>query len=117
MDTSGPSVGSNCEETKRRSGRKPRIWQAEAAKALTERERDVTCIAGTGSGKTLTFWMRLLLRSDGAQIVTTASNVLGEQSVVQLAEHIPSIGICGKQSFEVRRQTPLLQTHGCAGSY
>ncbi len=38
-------------------------------------------IAGTGMGKTLTFWMPLLFRDGGIQIIVTPLNILGKQNV------------------------------------
>ncbi len=59
------------------------------------------CIAGTGSGKTMTFWMPLLLREDGIQIVVVPLNVLGKQNVDQLVKAgIPAIAITGENATE-----------------
>ncbi|THH18248.1 hypothetical protein EW146_g2695 [Bondarzewia mesenterica] len=66
-------------------GRRPCTWQLKAVEAVLKRDRDVVCIAGTGSGKTLTFWMPLLFRRDGIQIVVAPLNILGKQNVEQLA--------------------------------
>ena len=38
----------------------PCLWQAKTVEAILKRDRDVVIIAGTGMGKTLTFWMPLL---------------------------------------------------------
>ncbi|KAG1852966.1 hypothetical protein C8R48DRAFT_573136, partial [Suillus tomentosus] len=47
-------------------------------------DRDIICIAGTGKGKTLTFWMPLLFDSTSVQVVITPLNLLGEQNVMDL---------------------------------
>lgn len=53
------------------------------ARALLER-KDVLFEIGTGGGKTLAFWLPLLFRPTGLQLVVTALNVLGDQNVKQL---------------------------------
>ncbi|KAF8421869.1 P-loop containing nucleoside triphosphate hydrolase protein, partial [Boletus edulis BED1] len=72
----------------------PCLWQMKVVEAILHRERDVLCIAGTGMGKTLTFWMPLLFRPEGIQIVVTPLNLLGKQNIVALTRaHIPAISI------------------------
>jgi len=66
-------------------GHRPCIWQVKAVEAILKHDQDVVCIAGTGSGKTLTFWMPLLFRENGIQIVVTPLNILGKQNTDQLA--------------------------------
>ena len=39
---------------------------------------------GTGMGKTMTFWMPLLFRPQGIQLVVTPLNILGEQNTMIL---------------------------------
>ncbi|KAI0669881.1 P-loop containing nucleoside triphosphate hydrolase protein [Trametes maxima] len=65
-------------------GRRPCLWQCNVVLALLQRSYDVVCISGTGSGKTLTFWMPLLFCEDGIQVVITPLNILGNQNTVQL---------------------------------
>lgn len=60
----------------------PCLWQAKAVEAVLRRDRDVVVIAGTGMGKTLTFWMPLLFFPAGhIQVVITPLNLLGKQNV------------------------------------
>lgn len=47
--------------------------------------QDVVCIAPTGAGKTLTFWLPLLHRPEGIVVVITPLNVLGSQNREGLA--------------------------------
>ncbi|KAJ3476242.1 hypothetical protein NLI96_g11294 [Meripilus lineatus] len=63
--------------------RTPCLWQLQVAETILERKQDIICVAGTGSGKTLTFWLPLLFR-DGIQVVFTPLNILGAQNVSQL---------------------------------
>ena len=50
----------------------PCLWQAKTVEAILKRDRDVVIIAGTGMGKTLTFWMPLLFFPVGyIQVVIT----------------------------------------------
>lgn len=58
--------------------------QALFAQAIL-RGSDVLFEVGTGVGKTLAFWLPVLLRPTGIQVVVTALNVLGDQNVTQLA--------------------------------
>jgi superfamily II DNA/RNA helicase len=62
----------------------PDKWQIDIARSLYE-NLDVVAVAATGAGKTLTFWIPLLMmRKDGnlkAQIIVVAPlNVLGKQN-------------------------------------
>lgn len=67
-------------------GKRPCLWQANICQVLLEGNRDVISIAGTGMGKTLTFWLPLLFRPDGVQIVVTPLNILGQQNVETLGK-------------------------------
>ncbi|KAJ7732218.1 P-loop containing nucleoside triphosphate hydrolase protein [Mycena maculata] len=66
-------------------GYQPCLWQIRVVEAILKRDGDVVCIAATGSGKTLTFWLPLLFNSIGIQLVVSPLNILGEQNVQQLA--------------------------------
>lgn len=91
---------------------RPCLWQTKVSLAVLKGEKNVCCIAGTGSGKTMTFWMPLLLREDGIQIVVVPLNVLGKQNVDQLKKAgISAIAITGEtateQNFKVCLQSKL----------
>ena len=65
-------------------------------------------ISATGSGKTLTFWMPLLFRPQGIQIVVAPLNILGTQNVRNLQKSgISAIALSGEtampENFKVRR--------------
>ncbi|KAI0310478.1 P-loop containing nucleoside triphosphate hydrolase protein, partial [Amylostereum chailletii] len=64
-------------------GKRPCLWQLKVAEAILKGDKDITCIAGTGQGKTLTFWMPLLFE-EGIQIVVSPLNILGKQHVESL---------------------------------
>ena len=66
-------------------GIRPCLWQIKVTETLLQGGKDIICIAGTGMGKTLTFWMPLLFQSGGIQIVVTPLNLLGKQNVASLA--------------------------------
>ena len=71
---------------------RPCLWQMKVADTILRANNDILCIAGTGMGKTLMFWMPLLFRPDGVQIVVTPLNLLGKQNVAALGRaHIPAI--------------------------
>lgn len=68
-------------------GVRPCLWQIKVVEAILKRNRDVVSIAGTGMGKTLTFWMPLLFRPLGSiQIVVTPLNLLGKQNIEKLGK-------------------------------
>lgn len=77
-------VRETCRRTEEVFGITPCLWQIKVALALLRRDRDVVCIAGTGSGKTITFWLPLLLRKEKIQIVVTALTEIGNQNVNEL---------------------------------
>ena len=87
-------------------GRRPCLWQCRVAQAQLRGDRDIVCISATGSGKTLTFWIPLLFRPQGIQIVITPLNLLGSQNSSELQRlGINAIALCGKtatsKNFEV----------------
>lgn len=65
-------------------GKRPCLWQANVCQVVLEGNRDVISIAGTGMGKTLTFWLPLLFRPAGVQIIVTPLNILSQQNVETL---------------------------------
>ncbi|KAI0689288.1 P-loop containing nucleoside triphosphate hydrolase protein [Cytidiella melzeri] len=75
-------------------GCRPCLWQAELDQAILDGTKDVVAVSGTGSGKTLTFWLPLLFCPEGIQIVITPLNILGAQNRDQLeAKGISAIAI------------------------
>ena len=84
----------------------PCLWQIKVIEAILKHDHDIISIAATGSGKTLTFWMPLLFREGGIQIVISPLNLLGEQNVSDLAaKSIDAIAVtaknANKQTFQV----------------
>ncbi|KAG1806404.1 P-loop containing nucleoside triphosphate hydrolase protein [Suillus plorans] len=70
------------------------LWQLKVTDAFLQNDRDIICMAGTGMGKTLAFWLPLALKNTGVLIVMTPLNQLGKQSVNFLEKAgIPSISI------------------------
>ena len=65
---------------------RPCLWQLKVSEALLKGDKDVVCTAGTGMGKTLCFWLPLLFRPNGLQIVVTPLNLLGNQNVASLTK-------------------------------
>ncbi|KIJ37774.1 hypothetical protein M422DRAFT_177396, partial [Sphaerobolus stellatus SS14] len=59
---------------------RPCISQIQAATAQLEKGSDVVYISGTGSGKILTFWMRMLYDKKSITILVTAPHILGKQT-------------------------------------
>lgn len=95
--------------TEAKLGKRPCLWQLLVIQTLLRANHNVTCISGTGSGKTLTFWMPLLFR-EGIQIVVMPLNILGQQNVQQLSENgILAVELNAKMScpqvYRVRRDS------------
>ncbi|KAH9914882.1 P-loop containing nucleoside triphosphate hydrolase protein [Epithele typhae] len=79
-----PSFAELRKKTQEVFGRLPCLWQCRVASEVLAGQKDIVCISGTGSGKTLPFWMPLLFRPDGIQIVVSPLNALGSQNTEQL---------------------------------
>ncbi|EMD32167.1 hypothetical protein CERSUDRAFT_21294, partial [Gelatoporia subvermispora B] len=66
-------------------GQRPCLFQVKVAKSLYEKQNDVVAVAATGSGKTLSFWIPLLMaledKQDKMVMVVTPLNILGKQNV------------------------------------
>jgi superfamily II DNA helicase RecQ len=76
---------------------RPCLWQLKVVEAILQGEKHIMSIAGTGMGKTLTFWMPLLFQPPGSIIiVVTPLNGLGKQNVASLEKAgLKSVFICG----------------------
>ncbi|KLO04348.1 P-loop containing nucleoside triphosphate hydrolase protein, partial [Schizopora paradoxa] len=101
LNSKSPWVIKLREKTQKAFCRRPCLWQTKVSLAVLKGDKHVCCIAGTGSGKTLTFWMPLLLREDGIQIVVVPLNILGKQDVDDLKKAgIPAITITAENATE-----------------
>src|SRR5258705_13940267 len=81
-----PSIAEVRQRTQQVFGIKPCLWQVKVIQALLKGDKDVLCTAGTGMGKTLGFWIPLLFRPEGIQIIVTPLNMLGRQNASSLAK-------------------------------
>ena len=80
-----PSISDIRNKTQQFFGVRPCLWQIRVVQEILKGERDVVLIAGTGMGKTLTFWIPLLFRFHrSVQIIVTPLNILGKQNVTTL---------------------------------
>ncbi|KAF8499379.1 hypothetical protein JB92DRAFT_2817114 [Gautieria morchelliformis] len=96
-------------DTARVFGLRPCVGQIKATAAQLKKTSDVVYISGTGSGKTLTFWMPMIYEKDSITILITALSVLGQQSADTLCETgIPAINVTRTnakvQTFEAIRK-------------
>jgi superfamily II DNA helicase RecQ len=87
--------------------KRPCMWQINVCLAVLAGEQDIISIAGTGAGKTLSFWLPLLCRPTSIQIVVTPLNILGQQNIDTLSRAgVHGIFISAKtatrRNFEVR---------------
>lgn len=63
----------------------PCLWQVKVALATLRGGKHVLSVSRTGSGKTMTFWIPILLSVDGIIIIIVPLNLLGKQNVDQLS--------------------------------
>lgn len=63
---------------------RPCLWQVKTALATVKGDKHVLSISSTGSGKTLTFWIPVLICKDGILIVVVPLNILAKQHADQL---------------------------------
>ena len=87
---------------------RPCLWQIKVALATLKGEKNVLSISRTGSGKTLTFWLPLVLCDDGIIIVVLPLNILAKQNLDQLSQAgINAVVITGEtatpDNFEVSK--------------
>jgi len=66
--------------------KRPCLWQVNLCRAILAGDQDIISIAGTGAGKTLSFWLPLLCRPTGVQIIVTPLNILGQQNIDTLSK-------------------------------
>ncbi|KAF5338863.1 hypothetical protein D9758_015559 [Tetrapyrgos nigripes] len=70
-----------------KTGKKPCWWQIKTALAIHD-GKDVVGVARTGAGKTMSFWIALMMsRAEGCDdiaVVVTPLNLLGKQNAIQL---------------------------------
>ena len=72
------------EKVKEVFGVEPCVWQIQVALSFLAGEKHVVSISRTGSGKTMTFWIPVILNPDGILIVVVPLNTLGNQNFDQL---------------------------------
>lgn len=105
-----PTLDEIRDVTKAKFGRYPCLWQAQTAQALLHGKKDLIVKSGTGSGKTLTFWMPLLFSPTGIQVVITPLNLLGGQNEAELrALKVNAIAINGKNVTHQKIQVCLVR--------
>jgi ATP-dependent DNA helicase RecQ len=85
-------------------GKRPCWYQVQTALAIYE-GKDVIGCAPTGAGKTLSFWIPLLMAQEDGQektsFVVTPLNLLGEQNVKILKEAgLPAIAVSKENAKE-----------------
>jgi|SRR5882762_1662028 len=90
----------------------PHLWQIHVVDPILKHDQDMISIAAMGSGKTLTFWMPLLLHKGGVQMVVTPLNLLGTVNVDDLVSKgftviVISAENATKKNFKVN---PLLHS-------
>ncbi|KAF7967710.1 hypothetical protein HWV62_33295 [Athelia sp. TMB] len=96
-----PSIAEIRRLTQEKLGHRPCLWQVRVVEGILKHDKDIIAVAATGSGKTLTFWMPLLFREEGIQILLTPINCLGKQNIDSLAslpEGIKGITVTAKNA-------------------
>ncbi|KAJ6533073.1 hypothetical protein B0H19DRAFT_1081301 [Mycena capillaripes] len=93
-------------------GYEPCLWQIKVVEAILRRDGEVVCISATGSGKTLTFWLPLLFKPEGIQLVISPLNILRDQNVAQLADMgIKGIAITAETAMYQNFQASYFSVH------
>ncbi len=104
-----------CDYTEEVTGKRPCWFQIKVALTVYE-GKDVVACALTGAGKTLSFWILLLMAlKDGLDpivIIVTPLNLLGKQNVDSLAKmKLPAIAVDSQNAnIETFRVRPKLST-------
>lgn len=70
-------------------GSSPCLWQLRVAFAVLKGEKDVICVARTGAGKSLTFYLPLVVRMEGIIIIVVPLNALASE----MASDLSSMGL------------------------
>ena len=99
LDSCNPTLTQVFVQTEEVFGHQPCLWQQKVTQAFLSCQ-DVIWIAGTGKGKTLTFWMPLLFSGTSIQIIITPLNLLGEQNVRALEK-------AGIQAISIQAETAM----------
>ncbi|EIW61392.1 P-loop containing nucleoside triphosphate hydrolase protein [Trametes versicolor FP-101664 SS1] len=108
-----PDISEIRRRTTEKLGRQPCLWQCDVAQAILKGDKDIVCISGTGSGKTLTFWMPLLFRPRGIQLVITPLNILGTQNKKQLHDMgISAVVLSGETATRENFKAAGTLSHG-----
>ncbi|OCH85845.1 P-loop containing nucleoside triphosphate hydrolase protein [Obba rivulosa] len=84
---------------------RPCLFQLKISRSLYKKQNDVIAIAATGSGKTLSFWIPLLMALEDKQdkfiIVVTPLNILGWQNAKTLtAAGISAVSVNAKNAMD-----------------
>jgi superfamily II DNA/RNA helicase len=97
----------------RKLRKRPCWFQIKIALAIYEK-KDVIGTAATGSGKTLSFWIALLMvledGEDMMEVIVTPLNILGKQTISDLgAADVNAIAVskenANEQTFQVKEQS------------
>ena len=67
-------------------GSSPCLWQIRTALAILKGQKDVICVARTGAGKSLTFYIPLVVRTNGIVIIVVPLNALATDMAAKLSE-------------------------------
>lgn len=70
---------------KKKLGLSPCLWQIRAAFAILKGDKDVICVARTGAGKSMTFYIPLVVRMEGIIIIIVPLNALATEMASQLS--------------------------------
>lgn len=66
-------------------GVSPCLWQLRTAFAVLKGDKDVICVARTGAGKSMTFYIPLVVRKKGIIIVVVPLNALASEMASRLS--------------------------------
>lgn len=82
-------------------GVSPCLWQIRVALAILKAQKDIICVARTGAGKSLTFYIPLVVKKDGIIIIIVPLNALASEMASRLSEMgLAAIAIVGSSIKE-----------------
>ena len=98
----------------------PCLWQIRAAFAILKGQKDVICVARTGAGKSLTFYLPLIVRTEGVMIIVIPLNALATDMAARLSDKgLSAIAVTAAnataKNFSVRhlslKRNPILTSY------
>ena len=100
-------------------GSSPCLWQIRVAFAILKGESDVICVARTGAGKSLTFYLPLAIQTKGIVIIVVPLNALASEMAATLSSGgISAIAITASNSSKrIYKVSNMLSSQDCTNTH